>query len=237
MGKRTKIDAFIDEYMIDGNGTRAATVAGYSPKTANEQASRMLANVNISNEVARRRAIISAKNELKVDDVVRNIKSVIRADPRDLIEYRRASCRHCHGIGFMYQYTPQEFRDAYMRHMESKEYLVKGVSFNPQGGEGYNPNKDPHEDCPECFGDGVGRAFARDTRTLSSDAVAIYAGVKETQHGVEVLIRSKDAAIKQAALYLGMNKQEVNVMLGTKAKDLTNDELAAIAKGDIIHQS
>ena len=39
--------AFIREYCVDRNGTQAAIRAGYSSKTANEQAARLLANVNI----------------------------------------------------------------------------------------------------------------------------------------------------------------------------------------------
>lgn len=38
---------FCEEYMIDLNATQAAIRAGYSPKTANEQAARLLANVSI----------------------------------------------------------------------------------------------------------------------------------------------------------------------------------------------
>ena len=36
---------FVDEYLIDLNGTQAAIRAGYSVKTAQEQASRLLSNV------------------------------------------------------------------------------------------------------------------------------------------------------------------------------------------------
>jgi len=42
---------FIAEYLVDFNGTQAAIRAGYSPKTATEQASRLLSNVNIRQEV------------------------------------------------------------------------------------------------------------------------------------------------------------------------------------------
>ena len=38
---------FIDEYLVDLNGTQAAIRAGYSEKTAGVQASRLLANDNI----------------------------------------------------------------------------------------------------------------------------------------------------------------------------------------------
>ena len=36
---------FVEEYLIDLNARQAAIRAGYSPKTAQEQASRLLANV------------------------------------------------------------------------------------------------------------------------------------------------------------------------------------------------
>lgn len=35
---------FVEEYLIDLNARQAAIRAGYSPKTAQEQASRLLAN-------------------------------------------------------------------------------------------------------------------------------------------------------------------------------------------------
>lgn len=42
---------FCEEYLIDFNGTQAAIRAGYSVKTANEQAARLLANVSISEHI------------------------------------------------------------------------------------------------------------------------------------------------------------------------------------------
>lgn len=42
---------FIDEYLIDLNGTQAAIRAGYSERTANEQAARLLAQVSIRSQV------------------------------------------------------------------------------------------------------------------------------------------------------------------------------------------
>lgn len=49
---------FIDEYMIDFNGTRAAIAAGYASKRATEQAARLLSIPEIRNEVNRRKAEI-----------------------------------------------------------------------------------------------------------------------------------------------------------------------------------
>lgn len=51
-----KQDRFCEEYMIDLNATQAAIRAGYSPKTAREQAPRLLANVSIQNRIAQLQA-------------------------------------------------------------------------------------------------------------------------------------------------------------------------------------
>lgn len=51
---------FVDEYLIDLNGTQAAIRAGYSAKTANEQAARLLANVSVSEAV---REAMSGRSE------------------------------------------------------------------------------------------------------------------------------------------------------------------------------
>ncbi len=61
---------FIDEYMIDLNGTQAAIRTGYSPKTAQEQASRLLSNVIISEEIKRRQKIAAEKAELTKDKII-----------------------------------------------------------------------------------------------------------------------------------------------------------------------
>ena len=46
---------FADEYIRNGgNGTQAAIFAGYSPKTAAQQASRLLKDANVSEYIAER---------------------------------------------------------------------------------------------------------------------------------------------------------------------------------------
>src|SRR5262249_53478937 len=43
-----KQERFVQEYLVDLNATQAAIRAGYSKKTATEQASRLLTNVKVS---------------------------------------------------------------------------------------------------------------------------------------------------------------------------------------------
>jgi phage terminase small subunit len=51
--------AFVDLFMISFNAAKAAVEAGYSKKTARSQGSRLLTNVDIKKEIARRREALS----------------------------------------------------------------------------------------------------------------------------------------------------------------------------------
>ena len=73
--------AFIEHYLICWNGSEAARRAGYSPHTAQEQASRLLSNVIIQN------AIIARIAELKAgaDEVLLRLASHSRGSMEDFI--------------------------------------------------------------------------------------------------------------------------------------------------------
>lgn len=80
MGFTPKQAAFIREYLVDRNGTQAAIRAGYSERTANEQASRLLATASVRkavDEAINRRA---ARVEVKADDVLRELIRIFSAD-------------------------------------------------------------------------------------------------------------------------------------------------------------
>jgi phage terminase small subunit len=80
---------FAAEYVIDLNGEKAAIRAGYSPKTAKFQASRLLTNVNLQVELSRLQAERARRTELSADWVLRrlipladaNMADYMRADP------------------------------------------------------------------------------------------------------------------------------------------------------------
>ena len=63
-------ERFAREYLLDLNATQAGIRAGYSAKTANEQGSRLLANVSVKARIAELQEAAAKRNELKVDDVV-----------------------------------------------------------------------------------------------------------------------------------------------------------------------
>lgn len=71
-----KQEAFCREYLIDLNGTQAATRAGYSKRTANEQAARLLTNVSVRSHIKRLMDERAERVGRTADDVLRDIHKV-----------------------------------------------------------------------------------------------------------------------------------------------------------------
>lgn len=79
--------AFVREYLIDLNGTQAAIRAGYSERTANEQAARLLANVSVSKAVAEAQAERADRLEITADRVLAELAKIGFADMRDVASW------------------------------------------------------------------------------------------------------------------------------------------------------
>ena len=71
---------FADEYLIDCNATQAAIRAGYSPKTANEQGNRLLANVSISTYIEQQLEQMHNKKTADAQEVLEYLTSVMRGE-------------------------------------------------------------------------------------------------------------------------------------------------------------
>ena len=79
---------FVEEYLVDLNGTQAAIRAGYSGKTARSQAARLLADVNIQAEIAKARKRAAKRNEVSLDRVIEEYRRLAFADTTDAIYIR-----------------------------------------------------------------------------------------------------------------------------------------------------
>lgn len=205
---------FVEELIADPrmNQEQAACRAGYSPRGAAVAAANLMNDPRVQHLIAERSKARLKRLELTQDDVLRDIFHVAMADPRDLTEYRIGCCRYCHGNGFRYQMTPREYRDRldfYMTKNGREDPM--GLAFPVEGGVGFNKNRNPHPECPECHGDGEGREVFKDSRTLSESARILYAGVKRTKNGLEIMSRSKDKAIELAARHTGVVKPGLEV--------------------------
>lgn len=86
MSKLTaKRQRFAQEYVIDLNGTAAARRAGYSERTANEQAARLLANASVQAEVSRLMAERSKRTEINADHVLKRMAEIDAMDVLDIM--------------------------------------------------------------------------------------------------------------------------------------------------------
>jgi phage terminase small subunit len=63
-----KQESFVREYLLDSNATQAATRAGYSARTANEQGARLLANASVAAAISEARRKIAERADFTVDE-------------------------------------------------------------------------------------------------------------------------------------------------------------------------
>lgn len=85
MSKLTpKQEAFVREYLCDLNATQAATRAGYSARTANEQGSRLLANVSVRSAIEAAKAKRAERVEITQDRVLQELARIAFFDLRTL---------------------------------------------------------------------------------------------------------------------------------------------------------
>lgn len=66
--------AFCREYLLDFNGTQAAMRAGYSERTAQEQASRLLSKDMVRSEIARLQEQAAAVANVTLDSLLREVE-------------------------------------------------------------------------------------------------------------------------------------------------------------------
>ena len=69
---------FVDEYLKDLNATQAAIRAGYSKKTANAQAGRLLVNVSVQAAIQEGRQAAKERSQRTMDDVIADLRLVAK---------------------------------------------------------------------------------------------------------------------------------------------------------------
>lgn len=78
-----KQQRFVEEYVIDSNGKQAAIRAGYSPKTAEVQASRLLSNAKVRETVDLARSQVSADLGITREYVLNSLRTIGEEAQRD----------------------------------------------------------------------------------------------------------------------------------------------------------
>ena len=157
---------------------------------------------------------VSKDAEFGIAQVVEIWQDIATADPNELMSNLRRCCRHCYGRGHHYQWKDKgEF--AYVLGQALKSKPEKGQPREPlpsdEGGYGFNFTFRPHPECTECKGEGHLDTFFADTRKLSRQGRRLYAGVKQTAQGMQVLTRDQDAALANLAKFYGMMQDKLQV--------------------------
>lgn len=85
-GLTPKQQAFVDEYLIDLNATKAAIRAGYSEKTAGWIGPELLGKTHIAEAIAWRMAERSRRTQIDADWLLRRLAMLADADIADLYD-------------------------------------------------------------------------------------------------------------------------------------------------------
>jgi len=80
---------FIDEYLIDLNGSRAARAAGYSSKSAGRYAVELLSKPHIKEVIDQRLADRASKSNVKAERVLQEIARIALFDPTTVLSWGR----------------------------------------------------------------------------------------------------------------------------------------------------
>ena len=221
---------FIIEYLADLNATQAAIRAGYSARTAKQQAQRLIKKDSVQAAIQKEMNKRAERTEITADKVLQRWWDIATADPNDIIHLRRVCCRHCFGKEYQYQWRDEE---EYALAVDRSEKLAKEVEKEPiipsdAGGYGFDRLAKPNPECPYCRGEGNPELHIEDTRDLGPKAKLLYAGIKQTQAGIEVKFQDQAKALENVAKHLGMfvEKKEItgNIEVGIKLpSDIPDD--------------
>lgn len=227
---------FADNYLVSFDAVAAYVAAGYKGRgrTAESAASRILARADVRAYLAARIERISANLALSTEKVLKRLWLIATADAAEIIRVQYFCCRYCYGKGHRYQRTPREMEEYRANWEVELKKKAKDIGcddcgilveeFDAQGGIGYDSCKPPNVNCPECFGQGERKVVLADTDSLSEQARLLYGGVKETQHGVQVVMEDRLAALVNVGRHLGMFKDNVE-MTGKDGKPIEHEHV------------
>ena len=77
--------AFVREYLVDLNASRAARDVGYAAKSASVEGSRLLANAEVQAEITRQRAILMEQSNVTPEKIVVELAVIAFSDLGDYI--------------------------------------------------------------------------------------------------------------------------------------------------------
>lgn len=198
-------DAFVQEYIIDLNGTQAAIRAGYAAGSAHVTAARLLSDDKVKALIKAAMDARAERTGITQDKVLQRWWDIASADSTELSAVHIRCCRHCYGDNHQHQWID-------VAEFEAECALAaEGEEPGDDGGFGYNPTRPPIPACPKCFGQGFPHVQLADTRNLSPAARLLFDTAKETKYGIEIKIQDRSKALEHIARHLGMFNDKINL--------------------------
>jgi len=225
MALTDKQQRFVKEYLVDLNATQAAIRAGYSQKTAGSIGEENLRKPEIAAAIQEAMEARSRRTEITADRVLQELAKIGFADIRKAVKW---------GATVMVPCSPE----------------VADVFIRTDGSEADFPEDDIDE---ELEGQAHGGALKRNRRIaptgtialrahtdialvpsdeIDDDTAAAISEVRQTKEGLAIKMHDKKGALVDIGRHLGMFKDKLELSGGlTKAEELSDDELAALAAG------
>ncbi len=181
------------------------------PKTVHIDAYRVEKNVDVQARIRELRDAAASPFVLERGRIIRKMLNIAFADVSELFEYRRGACRHCHGIGALYQWRDEtEYGEAVDAAINMKHSKLPECN----GGFGYRSDLPPNEDCARCDGVGQECIVIADTRHIVGPARDLIKGFKMTRNGPELVLHDQLDAAKQLAEMLGLTRNDLTLVIG-----------------------
>lgn len=239
-------EAFVRDWMTGNYSVTDCYLRHYEKGKRNTKqvasaASRLFLKPEIAERIKELRQPAADRITVTAAEMLQELVTIAFADPAELIRYRWVNCRHCNGVDHKYQWRDSaEYWRALEQAAKAEEARIKKPGSAPipmpsdEGGYGFRANAAPHAHCPYCDGEGHREVFVPDTLTMSPRARKLYAGVKQTKNGIEVLMRDQDAAMKMLCQVTGLLVEKLNlggtVGVAAGTVQLTPEQAAAVAK-------
>lgn len=222
-GLTPKEAKFCAEFIKTNNLAQSyRSVYGYpemSNAAAYQAGRRALEIPRVADKLRSHANLLVRRSQMSVVDVFQEWLDIIRADPTELVTIRRVNCRHCWGRDHKYRWRDSdEFAAVQAEVLDWNSKPEHATTKRPlpvdDGGYGWRKNHQPNAYCPKCDGEGHLDLWIADLATVSPQALKLFAGIKQTQHGIELKLHDRMSAIENVAKALGMFKTVIQLDVG-----------------------
>jgi phage terminase small subunit len=214
---------FVDQYLLDPRPGPAYRAAGYTGKGADQSGCRLLKTAKVAAALAEKQAVRAEAAGIEQKDVLERWVKIATADATKVTKLSYGACRYCWGVDHQYQWkTKREFEEAFRKfEREAKDNTPLDEFPNEDGGYGYKAHFKPHQDCPECGGQGTEYVRFKSTDELTPEERVLFRGVKVTATGgIQYMLADQDKALELVAKHLGMLNDTVKHDITDPVKEL-----------------